>query len=334
MPGFVREIAATMPTKRLLILSDIHYASEGERARPHFDWHSVANPLLRSCGRLYYHYVWLRNPHAHNDKLDRVIMEADSPDCVVANGDYSCDSAYIGVSDDVTFASAEECLGKLRGKFQGRFHATIGDHELGKLNLFGNQGGIRLHSWERSINGLNLAPFWKIELGAYVLMGVTSSVVAGPVFAMDMLPGERSEWQRLREEHMTEIRRAFVALKSAQKVLLFCHDPTALPFLWREEAVRARLGQIERTIIGHLHTKLVYWKSRMLAGMPQIHWAGSSVRRMSTALNEARHWRPFNVLFCPSLAGVQLLKDGGYYTATLDSEAKVPAQFQFHPLRW
>jgi hypothetical protein len=39
------------------------------------------------------------------------------------------------------------------------------------------------------------------------------------------------------------------------------------------------------------------------------------------------------VRLCPSLAGIELLNDGGYYTAELDAEAKKPIQFQFHRLR-
>ncbi len=113
-------------------------------------------------------------------------------------------------------------------------------------------------------------------------------------------------------------------------MLLFCHDPTALPFLWREEAVRARLPQVEQTIVGHLHSNLVLWKSRLLAGMPAIGFLGHTVKRLSYALNEARHWRPFHVRLCPALAGIELLKDGGYYAAELDPEARRPARFEFH----
>ena len=158
-------------------------------------------------------------------------------------------------------------------------------------------------------------PFWQLEIGSYVLLGFVSSLVALPVFAADTLPAERPEWERLRAEHLAEIRRAFAALQPGQRVLLFCHDPTALPFLWREESIRARLPQIEQTIIGHLHSNLVLWKSRLLAGMPPIRFLGHTVQRLSTALNEARHWRPFHVRLCPALAGIELLKDGGYCTA-------------------
>lgn len=119
-------------------------------------------------------------------------------------------------------------------------------------------------------------------------------------------------------------------LESSQRVLLFCHDPSALPFLWRDDVVRARLGQIEQTVIGHLHTPVVLWKSRLLAGMPQIHFLGHTVRRFSGALHEARHWRDFRVRLCPALAGIELLKDGGFYAVDLDPGGSVPARFTLH----
>ena len=136
----------------------------------------------------------------------------------------------------------------------------------------------------------------------------------------------------MRAEHLEAVRSAFTELKPDQKVLLFCHDPTALPFLWREDIVRARLHQVEQTIVGHLHSRLILWKSRRLAGMPEIHFLGHSARRMSKALREARLWKPFHVRLCPSLAGVELLKDGGFLTAELSLNADTPARFRFHKI--
>src|SRR5262249_26806921 len=153
------------------------------------------------------------------------------------------------------------------------------------------------------------------ELGNYTLLAVASSLVALPVFEADTLPEERPEWQRLRAEHLVEIRQGFAALRPNQRGLFFCHDPTALPFLWREEVVRGHLPQIEQTIIGHLHSKLVLWKSRILSGIPRITFLGHTAKRLSAALREARYWRPFRVRLCPALAGIELLKDGGYLTA-------------------
>jgi hypothetical protein len=140
------------------------------------------------------------------------------------------------------------------------------------------------------------------------------------------------EWERLRHEHLKEIRKAFDALEPDQRVLLFCHDPTALPFLAGEEIIRRRLPQIEQTIIGHLHTDLILWKSRLLAGMPAVRALGHGIYKMTAALQQARAWRPFHVRLCPALAGVELFNDGGYYTVQLDPAARQPARFTFHPL--
>jgi len=312
----------------LSIVSDIHYAGAAEQQRGAFFLDAISNPVRRLAVKLYRHYLWQRDAFAHNHLLDLFLNQPESPDYVIANGDYSCDSAFIGVSDPAAYASAAECLQKLRDKFPGRFAANFGDHELGKKPLGADVGGLRLASYHRAHQGLGLQPFWEVTLGHYTLIGVLSTLLALPVFDGEMLPEERSEWQQLRDEHVAEVRRAFSALKPQQRVLLFCHDPTALPFLWREEAVRAKLAQVERTIIGHLHSRLVLFKSRVLAGIPVINFLGHTPKRLSTALREARYWKPFNVLLCPSLAGIELLRDGGFYQVTIDRDAQRPALFR------
>ncbi len=320
-------------TCTLGILSDIHYAGPAEQARgKDFEFRGIANPLVRAGARWFRHFIWLREPLRKNHLLDQFLECGDAFDYVIANGDYSCNSGFVGLSDDAACESARECLQKLRQRFGANFRANYGDHELGKISTFGRRGGLRLASWRRTREELDLPPFWQIEIGSYTLLGCVSTLVALPVFEAEMLPAERPEWERLRAEHLAEIRGAFTALRPDQRVLLFCHDPTALPFLWGEAAIRARLPQIELTIIGHLHSNLVLWKSRLLAGMPPIRRLGNTVRRLSTALSQARRWRPFHVRLCPALAGIELLKDGGYCTLELDPEARHPARFRFHPL--
>jgi hypothetical protein len=316
------------------ILSDIHYASAAEQARgADYEFRAIANPLVRLLVKAHRHWVWLRHPLQRNDLLGKFLDQAGVVDWVIANGDYSCNTAHVGVSDDAACQSARECLTALRDRFGERFRASLGDHELGKFSLVGRRGGMRLASYHRARRELGLEPFWKVELGRYVLMGLTSSLVALPLFEPDTLPEERSDWDRLRARHLEEIRSAFSALAPSQRVLVFCHDPTALPFLAREAVVQHRLPQVEQTIIGHLHSNLVLWQSRAAAGMPVIGFMGPSARRMSAALREARQWRQFRVRLCPSLAGIELLKDGGFLTAELAPDAERPAQFRFHRLR-
>jgi 3',5'-cyclic AMP phosphodiesterase CpdA len=319
---------------RLAIISDVHYAGPGERERVDYPYWGVESALRRFLTRQYRNHIWQRDPFAHNYLLHRFIEGAAGADLVVANGDFSCDSAGIGVSDEASFESAAECLGHLRGAFGGKFRGVVGDHELGKLMMSSGRGGLRLASHARTTSGLELEPFWRMEAGNYVLLGITSTLVALPIYEREWLPEERVRWQELRAEHLHEINRAFDGLRPEQRVLLFCHDPSALPFLWREPGVRSRLAQLERTILGHLHTQLVYALSRCLSGMPEIHFAGHTALRLSRALREARHWRAFKPLLCPSPCGCELLKDGGYFVADLDEEATRPARFQFHRLSW
>ena len=318
----------------LAILSDIHYAGPAEQQRGAFFLEAIENPARRLAVKLYRHFFWQRAAFAHNHLLDLFLDRSGAADYVVANGDYSCDSAFIGVSDPAAYASAAECLHKLRHKLPGRFSATFGDHELGKKPLGADRGGLRLASYHRAHQGLNLQPLWQVNFGNYALLGILSTLLALPVLSSEMLPEEKAEWEELRRQHLEEIRRAFTALGPEQRVLLFCHDPTALPFLWRENSVREKLPQVERTIIGHLHSNLIFWKSRLLAGMPVIPFLGHTPKRLSSALRDARYWKPFKVILCPSLSGIQLLKDGGFYTAEIEPTARRPASFQFHSLVW
>lgn len=321
---------------RLAILSDIHYAGPREQAEgDDYELRAIANPLLRFALRQYRRHIWLRYPLRQNGQLDRFLATVPEVDYAIANGDYSCNTAAVGLSDDGAMESAHECVGKLRGRFGGQLRLNFGDHELGKLRLLGTRGGMRFRSWQRGIDELGVQPFWRLESGRYVVLGCTSTLLALPVFAADLLPEERMTWEKLREEHFTAVRAAFTAVRPEQRILLFCHDPTALPFLWRDAVVREKVPQIERTIIGHLHSNLYLRLSQMLAGLPVLRCFGHSIQRMSTAVNEARYWKPFRALLCPSLAGIELLNDGGYFTVDLDAdtEANSPAKFQFHPLK-
>ncbi len=311
------------------IVSDIHYAGPLERALGNdYEFRDLANPWLRVFLRLHRHYLWLRSPLEQNHLLDHFLAREKDFALAVANGDYSCDTRFVGVSDDGSCQSAQECLGRLRSVFGDRLRATFGDHELGKVSFVGHRGGMRLKSLERARNELGLSPFWQTRIGRYVLIGVTSSLVGLPVFLPDTLAEERERWETARREHLEEIRDAFQRIAASERILLFCHDPTALPFLYQEEIVRKNIGQIESTIIGHLHSGLILWKSRLLAGMPVIHFLGTSARRLSSALREARRWKPFRVRLCPSLAGIELLKDGGFMSVELDEDAREPALFK------
>jgi hypothetical protein len=318
----------------IALCSDIHYAGAREKARGEdYEFHAVANPIQRFALRTYRRAFWMRHQLANNPLLDEFLQNSAGFEHAIANGDYAVDSGSVGLSDEATFEAASLCLTKLRTRFGANLRANFGDHELGKLSFYGNYGGVRLASWRRAVTDLRLQPFWRWDVGCYVLLGVVSSLVALPVFEPDMLPEEREEWQRLREEHLRCIREAFAGLSPNERVVLFCHDPTALPFLGREATVQQRLPQVELTVIGHLHSNLILWKSRVLSGMPRLSVFGPSIARISGALRDARAWRPFRVKLCPSLAGIQWERGGGWCSLELDPSGASPLKFRTHPLR-
>jgi hypothetical protein len=316
------------------LVSDVHYASPEEAARGATIFDPIQGRLRRWFIQLYRRRLWLRDPFGHNHLFERFLAETRGLDSAVANGDYSCDSAYIGVSDPCALTSARTCLRRLRGQFTGRFLATMGDHEIGKKMLGAEAGGLRLRSYHLARHDLALDACWTEDVGRYRMIGITSTLVALPIYEIEVLPEELAEWRALRAEHLAAIERAFAGTKAAQRILLFCHDPTALPFLASLNEVQRRFPQLERTIIGHLHSPAVIGASAWLAGMPEIGFLGHTPRRLSRALRQARRWKPYNILLCPSLTGLQLFKDGGYYILTLDLDARTPVGFQFRPLPW
>jgi hypothetical protein len=320
--------------KTLVVVSDIHHAGPAEAARRGFESRSIPGSFQRLLARTYRRWFWMCDPFVQPGLFDKFLASAGRPDLVVANGDFSVDSAFVGLADQAVFETVQECLLKLRPRFPDGFRPVLGDHELGKMNLFGGLGGLRLASYERAVGELGFKPFWTVEWGVYVLMAVTSSLVALPIFSPELLPEERAGWEALRQEHLAAIRQGFLDLKPGQRVLLFSHDPTALPFLAKDEVVGPYLPRIQRTIVGHLHSNLILRLSRLLAGMPQLRFLGNTVRRNSLALRRARGWKPFRVLLCPSTRGIQLLKDGGFLRLELDPDGRQPMRWALEPLAW
>jgi hypothetical protein len=318
---------------RLLVVSDPHYASEAEKARRGWELRAIRSPALRLFAKCYRHYFWLADPTAHNGQLDRFLDQAGSPDLVVANGDYSCDSGFIGLADDAAHTSARECLGKLRRRFGDRLLAIMGDHEFGKMSLFGGVGGPRFASWRRCVDELGLAPVWSRETESHRLIGVTSSLAALPVFAAEILPEEAVAWEKVRAEHQRTLEQAMGQLGASQRWILFCHDPTALPYLAQIPVLAAAMNRLDATILGHLHSELILETSRRLAGVPEISFLGQTVRRLTGALRKARAWKPFHPVLCPALAGIQFRRDGGFLEVALGKPGDPPT-FRRKHLPW
>ena len=319
---------------RLLILSDVHYAGPLEQKRTRYETRSVDHPAARFLLNVYRRYIWLRDPFAHNHLLPALCDQAGEVDQVIGNGDFSCDSAFIGVSDPAARQSAELCLGYLRQRYGEKFHAVMGDHELGKKSLGGGKGGLRIDSLHAATYTLGIPQAWSFNIGPWRLIGVASSVLALPVLQPETLERDWMAWQEARAAHMDEIRRIFDSIQPKERILLFCHDPTALPFLAEHPSVAAKMPQLERTVIGHLHTPAIFGLAQRLAGMPRIDFLGTTPKRLSSALRRAKDWQPFHLTLCPSPSGLQLLKDGGFLTVRLDTDSADPLQIERHRLSW
>jgi hypothetical protein len=305
----------------LTVVSDIHYAGPAEAALGHpragLGSSAWQNAFMRAWDR----WIWLHDPLGHNGLVEEFLARVPTVGRVVANGDFALDTAAVGMSDPAALASAQECLGKLRRGLGDRLRATIGDHELGKLTFVGGKGGLRLASWHATTGDLGLAPFWEERIGNLVLIGVTSSVVGLDLLRPDALAHEWSEWVQLRAAHQRAIGEAFSRLSADERVILFCHDPSALPFLREIPEVERNLARIERTVVGHLHSRIVFATCRVLAGVPRTALLGTTVQRWTAALNRVRAWRPFKPVLCPSLAGIELAGHGGWLELSLDAEA-------------
>ncbi|MDG1890898.1 MAG: hypothetical protein P8L18_06260 [Verrucomicrobiota bacterium] len=324
---------STLPPRfRVFILSDVHYASEQERDRGDYEAPTVSNGPLRFFLKQYRRRLWRRDPFACNHYVDRFIAAVHEGDLIIGNGDYCCDSAFIGVSDDPSLRSAEECLEKLHGAFGNRFVGLIGDHDLGKKCMSGAVGGMRLESYKRCIDSLHLNAFFKVELGHYALVGMNSTLIGLPEWIADCPEEERESWICLREAHLSEIRRAMGQLTEKQRLLFFLHDPSALPHLAEFAWIREQWPRLDGTFIGHLHSELIHGLSHLFAGMPRIHGLGHTALKISTALQKARTWKPFKVHLVPAPSGIECWKKGGFGEICLGSEAGEGMSFKVHSL--
>jgi hypothetical protein len=91
--------------------------------------------------------------------------------------------------------------------------------------------------------------------------------------------------------------------------------------------------QVALTLIGHLHSPLILRLAERLAGVPPVRFLGHTPRRLTTALRQARDWKPFHVRLCPSPSGMQLRKDGGWLSLEL-GPGPADIDLRFHPLPW
>jgi hypothetical protein len=175
-------------------------------------------------------------------------------DYLVAGGDYSCNSGFIGLADPAAFASAAECLKKLRAQFAiASFPSSV---TMNSASLASSANKVEC-AWPagRAPSMISAShPSGRKTLGRYTLSGSPPPSSPFHLLEADVLPAELDAWRNLRETHLHQIRELFASIPSTQKNLTLLPRPSALPFLWRESSVQQKLPQIERTIIGHLHS--------------------------------------------------------------------------------
>src|SRR5206468_4023429 len=66
--------------RNVLVVSDIHYASDAEKARGPTEARAIENPLLRALVKAFRHFIWMRNPYAHNSLLDQFLAHPGPAD--------------------------------------------------------------------------------------------------------------------------------------------------------------------------------------------------------------------------------------------------------------
>jgi hypothetical protein len=147
--------------------------------------------------------------------------------------------------------------------------------------------------------------------GDFHLIGINSSLFGLHLFLPEALEDEVPEWHRRRVEHTREVCEAFDGLPERARVLLFCHDPSALAVLRRFPSVQMRIHQIERTILGHLHTPALLALVKLLPKIPKVNPKYPVARIIAHSLRDARTWKMFNPILCPSTFGTGKHVSGG-----------------------
>lgn len=311
---------------RLAVISDIHVLGPAELAlanASYEDLGSEPHALKRRWRRGLYRVrrrLWNGHLEWRHTAFLRALDEVDAfrPEWVIANGDYGGDFGGVGLSHTATFDSAALVIDQIRRRFPDRSRFVFGDHDLGKYSTVLREGGIRLSSLEAGEQHLGIPSFWHEVDEGYHLIGVNSSLFTLDLFLPEALAEEVPEWQRRRTTHIEQVTGAFEALPSGVRVILFCHDPSALTALAQIPSVRARLGQVALTVIGHLHSPSLLafarYGSRLSKWKPRYPVA----RIVASGLEGVRTWALFNPVVCPStfgtghhVAGGLLLLEGG-----------------------
>jgi hypothetical protein len=103
----------------------------------------------------------------------------------------------------------------------------------------------------------------------------------------------------------------FAAMQPQDRIIIFCHDPSALGVLAALPDVHDRVDQVECTVVGHLHTPLLLGVTRMMRHLPVLKTDYPIARIVSHGAQNAKDWKRFNPVVCPSTYGVGTHISGG-----------------------
>jgi hypothetical protein len=322
---------------RLAVLSDFHVLGPGELEKSEHAHQQLGvglDPIRRTWRRGLYRVrrrLWNTHPELRHAAFLKAVTEIDEydPEWIIANGDYGGDTGGIGLSDAHTFESVSGVVDMLRERFEKRIRFIFGDHDLGKYSTVLREGGIRLESLELGEKKLGIPSFWHEIDDDIHLIGINSSLFTLDLFLPEALVDEIPEWRRRRDEHIAQVSHAFDGLPKNARVLLFCHDPSALAALSQVPVVIGRLSHIEMTVIGHLHApgllKLAkFVPTRAKKWRPKYPVA----RILAHSLEGVQSWKMFKPVACPSTFGAGHHMHGGVLFIEKDERGKLVARRQ------
>lgn len=319
---------------RFAVISDIHLVGPAELALANDSYLQLRehpDRLTRVWRRGLYrvrrrfwngHLRWRHT--AFMQALDELVDRR--PEWVIANGDFGGDLGGVGLSHRATLDSARIVVETLRQRFPNRSRFVFGDHDLGKYSTLLRTGGIRLHSLEVGERQLQIPSFWHERDGAFHLIGINSSLFTLDLFLPEALAEEVPEWKRRRAEHLAQVDEAFGALPPGARVVLFCHDPSALTVLAQRPAVQRRIPQIELTVIGHLHSPTLLRVARYAARISRLKPRYPVARIVASGLAGARCWSQFHPVVCPSTFGTGHHVAGGLLLVQSDHHGHLVAR--------
>ncbi len=319
---------------KIAIISDIHVLgpTEMEAAhRAHAELGADLSPLRkrwrrglhRVRRRLWNGHLELREP-AFRHALSR-LLDYD-PDWIICNGDFGGDYGGTGLSNDATFESVRGAVQLMRDLFSDRCRFVFGDHDLGKYSTVLRHGGIRIASIERGERALGIPSFWHVTDEDFHLIGVNSSLFTLDLFLPEALEHEVPEWRQRRAEHIEHVSHAFDGLSRQARVVLFCHDPSALTMLAQIPVVKRRLAQIEMTVIGHLHSPTLLKLAKLAPATKNWKPKYPVARIIARGLEGVQAWAQFNPVVCPSTFGTGHHVRGGLLVVERDDAGALVAK--------